>query len=158
VQQAAPTPAPAPRTRSWPEFLAYLRQASPATAANLEHGNLLHDFDATAKPLSITVAFPQAAAVFKDYLDDRDTYARLKGHLADFFELSVDEINFRSSLLTEEEKQDKNFRTQVEIADEERRRAQEELRQKILNDPYVKEAEKLFNSKVDKIVLKDQES
>ena len=34
---------------------------------------------------------------------------------------------------------------------------EEEKKQKILNDPYVKEAEKLFNSKIDKIILKEKE-
>ena len=52
-------------------------------------------------------------------------------------------------------KKDKNFKTTVEIGDESRRSKEEERRQKILNDPYVKEAEKLFNSKIDKIILND---
>jgi DNA polymerase-3 subunit gamma/tau len=149
------TPKKIPKT--WNEFLGYLRQTSPATAANLEHGNLLEEINTESVPLIIPIAFPEDAAVFKEYLDEKDIYARLKNHLADFFEIDIEKIQFRTTLLTHEEKKDKNFRTKVEIDDEARNNRIEERRQKILNDPFVKEAEKLFNSKIDKIILKDQE-
>jgi DNA polymerase-3 subunit gamma/tau len=146
----------APRiAKTWNDFLSYLRQTSPATATNLEHGNLLEELDTDSVPLSIQIAFPEDASVFKEYLEERDIYARLKNHLADFFELDIDKINFRMQLLTAEEKKDKNFKTKVEIDDELKSNIAEEKRQKILNDPYVKEAEKLFNSKIDKIILND---
>ena len=75
--------------------------------------------------------------------------------MADFFEIDIEKIQFRTQLLSLEEKKDKNFRTKVEIDDENRNNREEERRQKILNDPYVKEAEKLFNSKIDRIILKE---
>lgn len=143
--------------RNWNDFLTYLRQSSPATAANLEHGNLLHEVDSDAVPLSIQIAFPQASAVFKEYVDEKEVYARLKNHLADFFEIDIEKINFKTQLLTEEEKNEKSFKTKAELDDEARSHREEERRQKILNDPFVKEAEKLFNSRVDKIILKDKE-
>lgn len=159
VSEKAAAPAPKKSTpKTWDEFLVYLRRTSPATAANLEHGNLLQAIDTESVPLSIDIAFPEDASVFKEYVDERDVYARLKNHLADFFEIDIERINFRTQLLSLEEKKDINFKTKVEIADEERSSREEEKRQKILNDPFVKEAEKLFNSKIDKIILKDQEN
>lgn len=146
---------PVKMAKTWNDFLGYLRQTAPATAANLEHGNLLHELNFEVKPLAITVAFPHEAAVFQDFMDGREVYARLKNSLSDFFELDVDEILFKTQLLSEEEKKDKNFRTKVEIDLELKSRREEERRQKILNDPFVKEAERLFNSKVDKIILKE---
>lgn len=156
---AAPVVETAPKKipKTWNEFLGYLRQTSPATAANLEHGNLLEAIDTESVPLIIQIAFPEDAAVIKEYIDEKDIYAKLKNHLADFFEIDIEKIQFRTTLLSLEEKKDKNFRTKVEIDDEARNNRLEERRQKILNDPYVKEAEKLFNSKIDKIILKDQE-
>ncbi|HXH31760.1 MAG TPA: DNA polymerase III subunit gamma/tau [Bacteriovoracaceae bacterium] len=142
-------------TKTWKEFLAYLRVSSPGTAANLERGNLLQEFDVNSSPLDVTVGFPEDAAVFKEFLDERETYARLKNHLADFYEISVDKIQFRSQLLTAEEKAGKNFRTNVEIEEQAIRDRETERRNTILNDPFVKEAEKLFNAKVDKIILKN---
>jgi DNA polymerase-3 subunit gamma/tau len=152
---AAPTPKKLAKT--WLDFLGYLRQTSPATATNLEHGNLLEEIDTYSVPLIIQIAFPEEASVFKEYVDEKEVYARLKNHLADFFEIDIEKIQFRTTVLSAEEKKDKNFRSKVEIDDEARQIRLEERRQKILNDPYVKEAEKLFNSKIDKIILKDQE-
>jgi DNA polymerase-3 subunit gamma/tau len=142
-------------SKTWNDFLSYLLTAAPATAANLEHGNLIEEFDINMVPLTIQIAFPEDAAVFKDFLDDKDIYARLKNHLADFFEVDIEKLQFKTQLITAEEKKDKNFKTTVEIGDEARKNREEERRQKILNDPYVKEAEKLFNSKIDKIILND---
>lgn len=140
-------------TKSWNGFLDYLRQTSPATAANLEHGNLLEELQAELVPLTIRIAFPEDAAVFKEYVDEKEVYSRLLNHLADYFELLVDKISFKTQLLSHEEKLDKNFKTKVEIDDEMRSNLENERREKILNDPFVKEAEKLFSAKVDKIIL-----
>lgn len=147
--------APEQLAKTWNDFLAYLRKTSAATATNLEHGNLLNELNAGHRPMLITVAFPEDAEVFKEYVEEKEVYARLKNHLSDFFEIDIDQIQFKTQLLTTEEKKDKNFRTKVEIDDEMKLKNEEERRQKILNDPYVKEAEKLFNSKIDKIILKE---
>jgi DNA polymerase-3 subunit gamma/tau len=145
------------KAKTWNDFLSFLRQTSPATASNLAHGNLLGEMNAEARPLVINVAFPDEAAVFGEFINGRDVYSRLKANLADFFELGLDEIDFKTQLLSDTEKRDKNFKTKVEIDDELNFKKEEERKQKILNDPFVKEAERLFNSKVDKIILKDQE-
>jgi DNA polymerase-3 subunit gamma/tau len=146
------------KPRTWNEFLGYLRQSSPATAANLEHGNLIEALDSNSVPLTVHLAFPIEAGVFKEYVDDREVYSRIKNHLADFFEIDIEKINFRTQLLSVEEKKDKNFKTKVELDAEAHRTREEERRQRILNDPFVKEAERLFNAKIDKIILKDQEN
>ena len=156
-EAGASTRVEAPRqlAKTWNDFLGYLRQTSAATATNLEHGNLLHELNLGNRPLLITVAFPEDAEVFKEYVEEKEVYARLKNHLSDFFEIDIEQIQFKTQLLSSDEKKDKNFRTKVEIDDELKQKQEEERRQKILNDPFVKEAEKLFNSKIDKIILKD---
>ncbi len=146
------------KIRTWGDFLGYLRQSSPATAANLEHGNLLAALDTNSVPLTVHVGFPMEAAVFKEYIDERDVYSKIKNHLADFFETDIEKLNFRTQLLSVEEQKDKNFKTKVELDDEAQQSLEEERRQRILNDPFVKEAERLFNAKIDKIILKDQEN
>ncbi len=140
--------------KTWNGFLDYLRNLSPATAANLERGNLMEELDTKSVPLSIQIAFPEDAGVFKEYLDEKDIHSRLKKHLADFFETDIDKLQFRTRILSAEEKLDKNFKTKIEVDEEETRRIEEERRQSILNDPFVKEAEKLFNVKIDKIILR----
>lgn len=147
--------APVKLAKTWNDFLNYLRQTSLSTASNLEHGNLLNELNPTVTPFSVMVGFPQEAAVFQEYLDDKEIYSRLKNHLADFFEVEIDKIQFKTKLLSHEEKKETNFRTKVEIDDEIKLTREEIRKQKILNDPFVKEAEKIFNSKIDKIILKE---
>ena len=142
--------------KSWNDFLVYLRSVSPATAANLAHGNISEEFDINMVPLTIHVGFPEDAGVFKDFLDEKEVIDRLKNHLADFFEVDTTKLQFKTVLLTDEERKDKNFKTTVEMGDEARKSREDERKQKILNDPFVKEAEKIFNSKIDKIILNDQ--
>lgn len=151
--EVAPVVAPKKIMKTWDEFLQYLKTSSPTTAANLEHGNLLETLNFDGDVLYISVGFPEDAGVFKEYLEDKDIFARLKNNLADFFEVSFEKLSFKTKLLNDEEKKDKNFRTKVEIDDELKRNEEEDRRQKILNDPYVREAEKLFNAKIDKIIL-----
>lgn len=143
------------RTKTWSDFLTYLTNVSPATAANLGHANLLHEIDTDSSLLSIHVAFPEDSAVFKEYVEEKEVYSRLKNHLADYFEMDIDKISFKTKLISQDEKKDKNFKTKIEQDEEARNKIEEERRKKILNDPFVKEAEKLFNSKIDKIILKN---
>lgn len=141
--------------KTWDGFLSYLRQTSAATAANLEHGNLWEDLVPTSKPLLISVAFPEEAAVFQEYVEDKDVYARLKNHIADYFEIDIEQVQFRTKLLSSTEKENVQFKTKVEIEDEAKQSEEEEKRKRILNNSFVKEAENLFNARVDKIILKD---
>lgn len=144
-----------PMLKTWNDFLNYLSQTSPATSANLAHGNLLKEVDSTLTPLVVEIAFPETALVFKEYVDDRDVYSRIKNQLSDFFEVEIEKVTFKTQLITDEEKKDINFKTKVELDEEERMNFENEKKQKILDNPFVKEAEKLFNSKIDKIILKD---
>jgi DNA polymerase III subunit gamma/tau len=152
---AIKTEEPKKAAKTWNAFLDYLRLSSPATAANLERGNLFHEVDMNTVPLHLEIAFPEDAGVFKEFIDEKDVYARLKNHLADFFEVDIEKIQFKTHLLSQAEKEDKNFKTKVEIDEEITKQREEDRRQKILNDPYVKEAEKLFNATIDKIILKE---
>jgi len=144
---------PRKAVKTWDDFLPFLRKNSPATAANIEHGNLINPISVSETSVSIFLGFPEDSAVFKEYLEEKDTLARLKNNMADFFEIGLDKIQFKTKLLSVEEKKDTNFKTKVEIDDEIKLNDEEAKRQKILNDPYVQEAEKLFNTKIDKIIL-----
>jgi DNA polymerase-3 subunit gamma/tau len=144
--------------KSWGEFLTWVRQISPATEANLAHGNLLQEVNLNSLPLIIEIAFPHEASVFKEYLDEKETCARLKNQIAEFYEVGVDKLVFRTSLLTSEQKNESNFKTLIEIEVEKKTQTENDKRNKILNDPFIKEAEKLFHAKIDRIVLKNEEN
>ena len=152
---AKPAPVIPAGPKSWDGFLNYLRETSPATATNLEHGNILDENSLELRPIEIKIAFPEAAAVFRDYLEDREVYARLKQVAVQYFSSLEEELSIRFLIINNEEKEAKNFRTKVELDDEHRASVVENRRSKIFNDPFIKEAEKIFNAKIDKIILKD---
>lgn len=141
--------------KSWIGFLNFLRETSPASATNLEHGNILDESSLTQVPLELKVAFPEEASVFRDFLEEKEVYARLKQAGLQYFGLQEEEFYFRFLIINNAEKEAKNFRTKVELDDEHRAAVIEDRRSKIYNDPFVKEAEKIFNAKIDKIILKD---
>lgn len=147
--------APKKILKTWEGFINYLRQGAPATAANLEHGNLVDPLNMNTVPFVVRIGFKSDAGVFKEYLEEKEVYSKLKNHLADFFEIDIEKLSLNMQLLSEEEKKDKNFRSKVEIDEEARKKRLKEREESILNDPFVKEAEKLFNAKIDKIILKD---
>lgn len=167
IPEVAPTPEPVTEKiskpavvipagpKSWIGFLNFLRETSPASATNLEHGNILDESSLTQVPLELKVAFPEEASVFRDFLEEKEVYARLKQAGLQYFGLKEDEFYFRFLIINNAEKEAKNFRTKVELDDEHRAAVIEDRRSKIYNDPFVKEAEKIFNAKIDKIILKD---
>ena len=103
----------------------------------------------------IQIFFPEDSSVFKDYLEEKDVKERLKLLLSEFFEKEVSQIILKTQVLSNKDKMDKNFKSKIEIEDEEKSTRNNEKRRSILNNPYVNEAEKLFNSKIDKVILND---
>jgi DNA polymerase-3 subunit gamma/tau len=141
--------------KSWEDFLSFIKKESPTTAVNLEHGNLLTNLVHENERLQIDLGFMEDAQVFKEYLEQKEIYQRLLGSLAHFFQTNPAKIVFKISLLKQEEKDEKKFKSRLEIDEDEKKRILEERKQKILDDPYIREAEKIFNSRIDKIILKD---
>lgn len=144
-----------PKEKTWVGFLNFLRETSPATATNLEHGNIFESVSFSSVPLEVKIAFPEAASVFRDFLEEKEVYARLKKNGLQYFELKEDQFNFRFIILNDEEKSASNFRTKVELDDERRANIVESRRSKFYENQYIQEAEKIFNAKIDKIILKD---
>jgi DNA polymerase-3 subunit gamma/tau len=141
--------------KTWNGFIDFLKQKSPTTAANLSYGNPLHEIDFNSSPCLIQIFFPEDSSVFKDYLEEKDVKERLKLLLSEFFEKEVSQIILKTQVLSNKDKMDKNFKSKIEIEDEEKSTRNNEKRRSILNNPYVNEAEKLFNSKIDKVILND---
>jgi DNA polymerase-3 subunit gamma/tau len=145
------------QVKSWQDFLDYLMPESPATATNLAHGNLISDLTFNSEVLTIILGFGEEAAVFKEFLEKKEIYQKLLISMGRFFNKKIENINFQIQLLSNHQKEQNQFRSVIEIEQEIKSNQLEERKQKILNDPYIKEAEKVFNSKIDKIILKDRE-
>ncbi len=138
---------------SWDDFLAYLYKISPASASNLEQGNVLTPISSVGGKLRASLGFGQAEKVFYDYLQEREVHKKLIGFMADFFEVLVEDIQIDISLMDDAEKAKSNFQSKAEIQEQEYQSSMEQRKEKMANNPLVKEAEKVFNTKVDKVII-----
>ena len=128
---------------------------APTIRANLELGDYPRAPHFVDDKLVVEVAYVEDEMMPADYLRDSEVMAKLKLLMANFYEVSVDQLQIKFTTITVEEAKKANFQS---ISDRFEKKSKDEVEQRrnsILNDPYVKEAEKLFNAKVDKVILKE---
>lgn len=89
---------------------------------------------------------PPSGRVFYDYLNEEATLKRIEGYLSEYFGVKAD---FKISMMATKEK----FYSKAEMA----LKAKDDLikgkKEQLLSHPMLKEAESLFNTKVDKIFI-----
>jgi len=141
--------------KSWQDFLAHLKSESVGLAANIERGNLKQEVDLNSSSVIVHLVYPEDASVFRDFLLEKENTQRLRQLLSDFFNRKLEDFILKVDLISLTEKKEKNFKTKVELDEEEIELKQAQKREQILNNPFVKEAEKIFGSKIDKVILKD---
>ncbi len=128
---------------------------APTIRANLELGDYTKSPQFVDDKLVIEIGYVEDEMMPADYLRDAEVMAKLKLLMANFYEVSVDQLQVKFNTISQDEAKKMGF---VSISDCHDKKSQDEVemrRNQILNDPYVKEAEKLFNAKVDKIILKE---
>ena len=139
--------------RDWDGFLGYLFKVSPANAANLEQGNILSPLSITESSVSIEIGFPESSRVFLDYLKEQESFDKLKELVANFFSVEVEKVNLQLEMVNEEQVIDSEFKSKAQIKQIEEDEVEEAKKVKIRTNPFIKQAESIFNSKVDKIVI-----
>lgn len=138
-------------TLSWEGFLTFLKEENSATASYLEHGNLAKPIARTSSSVSVEFAFPETEEVMYDHiLENRD---KLVEFLSNYFKVESKNVSFEVEAMEESKKEDLQFKTKVELIEEENLKVENQRRKDIVDDELIKEAESLFNSKVDKIIL-----
>ncbi|MBY0516023.1 MAG: DNA polymerase III subunit gamma/tau [Bacteriovoracaceae bacterium] len=138
------------------EMLIEAMSDAPTIKANLELGDFLKKPELVEGTVYLTIGFPEEESMPMDYLQDLEVAPKLRHYAAKFYGVEETKINIKYEKVTAEEMERTGFST---VHQREMRKQQSELedrRGKILNDPFVKEAERLFNAKVDKVILKDQ--
>lgn len=140
--------------KDWSGFLVSLKESSKSIAANLERGNILRLLE-QEDSLSIDVGFSDDNKIFYDYINELQTKNNIKEELSDYFNIYAENITLTFSLLDQKTKEQKNFMSTVEIEEEKFHVAQAQKRKAIEDNQYIKEAEKIFNTKIDKIVLSE---
>jgi DNA polymerase III subunit gamma/tau len=150
-----PPPAPPVTDRSWEDFLAFLVVQSPAAAANLEQGNILSPVKIDENQVHIELGFGTAEQVFFEYLQEKEVKDRLKGYLSSFYNIPATQIKLNLQLVDQQQKARTNFHSRAEVSKQRTKQRQDEQIDQLRSDPLIGFAEKLFNSKIDKIIIKE---
>jgi len=135
--------------QSWANFLTELNKKSPATASNLEQGNLTKPIMINNGEVRITLGFQFSALVFLDYLKDAEVFQKIKIYLSEYFKTTPELIQL--DLI--EVKSVESFVTMAEVREKEAILSENERVNQFKSNPILKEAEKLFNAKIDKVIL-----
>ena len=137
------------RDLTWEGFLNDLGEKSPASASNLEQGNTLTPVSLSNGQLNIELGFGFAGVVFMDYLNEPEVYQKVLNNLSEYFGVDQNNIKFELKQVTGKE----DFVTQAEIRENKANANHNDRVEEFKSNPLLKTAEKLFNAKVDKVVL-----
>ncbi len=134
---------------TWEGFLDYLNSKSPASASNLEQGNIISPLRLENGELNVELGFGFSGQVFHDYLSDAEVHQKVVGHLADFFNVERTKVNLQLVQV----QSDENFVSTAAIKEQKAEVSLQEKIENFKNNPLLKEAEKIFNAKVDKVII-----
>lgn len=139
--------------RNWESFLEWLGGKHPVIRANLEQGNLISDVEKNSSGVFLSLGFDETSRVFAEYVEEKGVKTKIEEILATFFEVEQENLNFEVVNLDNEIIEKTNFKSISQRKDEEEKKEEEIATQGLLNNQFIKEAESLFNSKIDKVVL-----
>jgi DNA polymerase-3 subunit gamma/tau len=139
--------------KTWEGFLEFLAEVSPAAASNLEQGNLTKPLSYTADSVLVSLGFPQSAKVFYDYLNDQDSYEKLKANLSKFFAVALGNVYLELHLVDKQKADETHFESKFEIKLKEEESERQHKKSEIKSDNIIKHAQDIFGSSVDKIIL-----
>jgi DNA polymerase-3 subunit gamma/tau len=139
----------------WKDFIVHLFSKAPALAAALEQGNLLRPIIISEESLLVDIGFTESGRVFREYLNDETARNRLRSALASFFNVGENKVTTNFSVLDEETSTRSNFKSHVELELKDRESAQKKIKTEFLDLPIIREAERLFNTKIDRVILEE---
>jgi DNA polymerase-3 subunit gamma/tau len=134
---------------SWEGFLNYLNKKAPASASNLEQGNITSPLRLENGELSIELGFGYSGLVFMDYLSEPEVFQKLIHNLSEYFEVEKNKIKLQLLSVQSTEK----FISTAEIKEQLAEISTQERVEDFKNNPLLKEAEKIFNAKIDKVII-----
>jgi DNA polymerase-3 subunit gamma/tau len=94
----------------------------------------------------VEFGLPKSGTVFFDYLNEEATLKRIEGYISDYFGQKAE---FKLNLITNKE----SFHSRADLAQKEKEDLEKTKKEKILSHPMLKEAQNLFNTKIDKVFI-----
>ncbi|MCK6593927.1 MAG: DNA polymerase III subunit gamma/tau, partial [Bacteriovoracaceae bacterium] len=132
------------KDHSWDGFLNFLAKKAPATSSNLEQGNLVSPIIYDGKTVMLDVGFGVAGKVFYDYLNESEVTRKITVFLADFFDVPEEKAVVKFQLLDAH----KEFKSTADLRDESDKLDEDNKINSLKENPLIKQAERMFNSKV----------
>ena len=134
---------------NWEGFLNFLKKKSPASASNLEQGNITSPLILKDDQLSVELGFGYSGMVFYDYLSEPEVFQKLVNNLSLYFEIP------QTSIHLELIKVDSgiSFISTAAINEQLDEISKQEQVLNFKNNLMLKEAEKMFNAKIDKVII-----
>lgn len=159
--KAGPVPAP-PTTKavvtsinpSFEELVASLADAV-TVQGNLGLGNFTEPPRLVEGSVRLSIGFMEEDTLPRDYLQDPEVAAKFRERAARFYGVPADQVSFKVTLVSAAEAASIGFSGLAARERDEAKAENARRKDRLLNDPFVREAERLFNTKVDKVVLKD---
>lgn len=156
ISQEQPEPLTVQETvveKSYHGFLEFVNAISPATASNLEQGNISGEPEyIVGESVSLEITFADDSKVFYDFLHEPEVFNKVAKYLADYYAVEAQKATLNLNLL-EDETAKTDFVSVAEIKRQEEEKALKDQEESLRNSPMIKEAERLFSARVDKIVL-----
>jgi DNA polymerase-3 subunit gamma/tau len=137
------------RDLTWEGFLNDLGARSPVSASNLEQGNTLAPVRLEDGHLYVELGFGFSGQVFMDYLNEPEMFQKVVNNLSEYF--GVDKNNVKLELRQALPKDE--FVSQAEIREQKAQVTMQDRVDEFKSNPLLREAEKIFNAKVDKVIL-----
>ncbi|MGI4991297.1 DNA polymerase III subunit gamma/tau [Halobacteriovorax sp. GFR7] len=141
--------------KSWDGFLQFLSKTSPVMGANMEQGNLIGDLVVQMDKVSLLIGYPTGAKVFFDHMNNQETLEKVREHLRKYFQ--VQEIDLSIELVEKKKAEETDFKSKFEINIENENIEKQNQRKEIEGDEMLQLASSIFNSKIDKIILNEDE-
>lgn len=143
--------------QSWLELVKFVTTKSQPLGINLEKGNLIGPLGKVSENYLVSIGYNEEAKIFFDYISAPENRRNLINYLAEFFNSDESAINLNLKFLSQEESQKLNFMSHSELAHKIEENIVEDKKNSILNNPYIKEAEKLFNAKISDVIVNEKE-
>ncbi len=138
------------KEKTWDDFEKLLETEAPAIAAQLFHGNLTKAPDLAGNSVLVSYGFSEKSYLFFDHLSQEGAKEKLEPMMCTFFKKEKAVVEF---IKIKSERED--FQSKAEIIEEKIQNQNEEKLHNFKNHPIVKEAEKIFNSTLDKVNIKE---
>ena len=137
----------------WHDFLRKVESKSLAMAQNLKRALFINEDEFIKTQNVLKLAYTRGDDVLFDYISEKNAHEKLETALKEF--TGNNEVSVKFSFVEDDEKQKLKI-TSIEEKEELEKKNELETKEKnILDNQYIQEAQKLFDAKVDKIIIKD---